>query len=169
MIKKFSLRRLGVAHDVGGSKPTLQSCLEAVLDHSDALVDDILGGLQASLSPVKSKTLFGYQNPASQPAIEALCAQAEGVKKTFSAALRSAVYGGELQLKTVKPMVRYDDFQFLEEEQIDANIELAMTEQEVLQSVGDVLPTLDAFISSLLGWVTVQAHLNPLRPESFVW
>jgi hypothetical protein len=35
-------------------------------------------------------------------------------------------------------------------------------------AVDDVLPALNALVSGLLGWVTVQAHLNPLKPESFV-
>jgi hypothetical protein len=169
-MKKFMLRRMGVAHDsVGATKPTLQSCLEAVLDHSDSLVDDILAGLKASLTPVKSKTLYGHQNPAGQAAIETLCAQVDPVKTTFSVALRAAIYGGDLQRGRALPLVRFDDFQFLEDEQIDANIELALTEQEILMSVGDVLQTLDALMGTLLGWVTVHAHLNPLKPESFVY
>ena len=32
----------------------------------------------------------------------------------------------------------------------------------------DVLPTLDALISTLLGWRTIQPGLNPLRPDAFV-
>jgi hypothetical protein len=31
------------------------------------------------------------------------------------------------------------------------------------------LPTLNAMMSRLLGWMTVQPHLNPLKPESFVF
>jgi hypothetical protein len=57
----------------------------------------------------------------------------------------------------------------LEEEQIDANIELALTQQDVMQAVDSVLPMLNAFVSSLLGFVTVNAHANPLKPESFVY
>lgn len=31
-MKKFMLRRLGVAHEPGGLKPSLQDCIEAVLE-----------------------------------------------------------------------------------------------------------------------------------------
>ena len=36
-------------------------------------------------------------------------------------------------------------------------------------AVDDALPLLNAMMSSLLGWMTVQPHLNPLKPESFVY
>ena len=65
--------------------------------------------------------------------------------------------------------LRFDDFQFLEEEQIDANIECALTQQEIQMAVEEVLPVLNALVSSLLGWLAVQPHLNPLKPESFVY
>lgn len=169
MMKKFMLRRLGVAHDAGSAKPSLQNCMEAALEQSDTLVGDVLAGLQASLSPTRSKTLHGHQNPGAEEAIKSLCAQPDAVKKTFAVALRSAVYGGEMQRNRAQPLVRFDDFQFLEDEQIDANIEFALTEQEVQLAVDDVLPALNALVSTLLGWVTVHAHLNPLKPESFVY
>lgn len=169
MMKKFMLRRLGVAHDTGSVKPSLQNCMEAALEQSDTLVGDVLAGLQASLAPTRSKTLHGHQNPGAEAAIKSLCAQPDAAKKTFAVALRAAVYGGEMQRNRAQPLVRFDDFQFLEDEQIDANIEFALTEQEVQLAVDDVLPALNALVSTLLGWVTVHAHLNPLKPESFVY
>jgi len=169
MMKKFILRRLGVAHDAGSAKPSLQACIEAVLEQSDALVDDVLNGLQAAVMAAKNKPLYGQMRPAGQEAIVALAVQRVAVQKTFATALRAATYGGDKQRVNAQATVRFDDFQFLEEEQIDANIEFALTQQEVLQAVDDVLPTLNALVSSLLGWVTVQAHLNPLKPESFVY
>ena len=163
------LRRLGVADDPGSLKPTLQGCIEAVLEQSGVLMEDVLSGLKASLAPPKGKqqSLAPAQGPARE-AIETLCSQAQSVTETFARELRAAVYGGDAQRRASQPLVRFDDFQFLEEDQIDANIEFALTQQEVMLAVDDVLPTLNAMISGLLGWVTVQAHLNPLKPESFV-
>lgn len=168
-MKKFMLRRFGVAHEAGSFKPSLQDCLEAVLDQSDTLVSEVVAGLQASLLPVKNKNLRTPTNAGAKTAIEDLYAHQEALKKTFSAALREAVYSGDALRKQEKNLVRFDDFQFLEEEQIDANIEFALTQQEVLLAVNDVLPALNAMISSLMGWVTVQGHLNPLKPDSFVY
>ncbi len=167
-MKQFMLRRLGVARDSGTSKPTLQDCIEAILEQADAVMDDVLTGLRASLLPANSKTLHALQNPAGRVAIERLCAGSETIKQTFAVELRAAVYGGDAHRKGAQPLVRFDDFQFLEEDEIDANIEFAMTQQEVLLAVDPVLPALNGLVSSLLGWTTVQAHLNPIKPESFV-
>ena len=43
-MKKFLLRRMGVAHELVHAKPSLQDCLEAVLEQSDPLMDDVLQG-----------------------------------------------------------------------------------------------------------------------------
>ena len=150
-MKKFLLRRLGVARDAATVKPSLQTCIEAVLEQSDTLVDDVLAGLEASLDPARTKARSVPQPPASQEAIQALGAQRANVRQTFAEALRVAVYGGELSRAVAPPMVRFDDFQFLEEEQIDANIEFALTQQEVALAVDDALPVLNALVSSLLG------------------
>jgi hypothetical protein len=168
-MKKYILRRLGVAHDPGRAKPTLQGCLEAVLEQSDALMDDILEGLQASVAPKKDRNVLPQKSPLGTEAVEVFCAQRTAVKVTFAKALRSAIYGGNKQRLSAQPLVRFDDFQFLEQEQIDANIEFALTQQEVMLAVESVMPTLNALVSNLLGLVSVHAHLNPLKPESFVF
>lgn len=167
-MKKFMLRRLGVAHDPGSHKPSVQDCMEAVLEQSDTLVDDVLAGLKAAISPVRTKSMQVISNPVTKSVIEQLCAQSDTFKEAFAIHLRAALYGGDIQ-RGVSPTLRFDDFQFLEEEQIDANIELALTQQEINMAVDDALPPLNAMISGLLGWLTVQPHLNPLKPESFVY
>ncbi len=167
-MKKFMLRRLGVAHEPGSFKPSLQDCLEAVLEQSDTLVNDVLAGLKASRSAVRSKSMQVIQNPAGKDAIDYLIEHADAFKASFSKNLRASLYGGDIHRAQGQPL-RFDDFQFLEEEQIDANIEFALTQQEITMAVDDVLPTLNAMVSSLLGWMTVQPHLNPLKPESFVF
>ena len=169
-MKKYLLRRLGVAHDPGATKPSLQACIEVVLEQSDAVIDDIISGLQLATSEAHSKKgLHARQNPQRRAVVEALAQQKKEFQYAFSTALRSAVYGGTARHQSTPARVRFDDFQFLEEEQIDANIELAMTEQEVLLSVDTVLPAFNGLVSSLLGWSSVQAHLNPLKPENFVY
>ncbi len=167
-MKKMSLRRIGVAHEAGSFKPTLQDCLAAVLDQSDSIMADILMGLELSLAPTKDKKLQVLQGPAVRAAIEQLRKSAPEVKKTFELALRKAMFDGGPAKSAPPPMVRFDDFQFLEEEQIDANIEFALTQQEVMLSVEDALPAVNGLISALMGWTTVQAQLNPVKPESFI-
>ncbi len=64
--------------------------------------------------------------------------------------------------------MHFEDLQLFDSEQIDASIHLALAQQEVARCVDDVLPELNALISGLLGWVTVQPQLNPIKPEAFV-
>lgn len=167
-MNKFLLRRLGVADDPGGYKPTLQDCIEAVLSQSDALVGDIVGGLQSPVASVKGRSAVMQFSAPTKSAIEILIGKSDAFRKEFAKSLRAAVYGGDTQRGTAGGEVRFDDFQFLEEDQIDANIEFALTHQEIALAVESVLPQLNGMISSLMGWVTVQANLNPLKPEAFV-
>ena len=167
-MNKFPLRRLGVADDPAGVKPTLHNSLETALAQSDSVVDDILGGLKSLLAPAKVKVHAPNPVAGARHAVEDLSARGDEFKRLFSEALRAAVYGGDTQRVAVKPLVRFDDFQFLEEEQIDANIEHALTQQEVQMAVADTLPALNGMVSSLMGWTSVQPHLNPLKPDSFV-
>ena len=167
-MNKFLLRRLGVADDPSGLKPTLHNSLEAVLAQSDSLADDILEGLKGLLNPTKVKPHALNPLAGARRVVEDLCERSDEFKKLFSESLRTAMYGGDTQRAADKPLVRFDDFQFLEEEQIDANIEYALTQQEVQMAVEDVMPALNGMISSLMGWTSVQPHLNPLKPDSFV-
>jgi hypothetical protein len=168
-MKKFMIRRLGVAHEGTTERPTLQTCLEAVLGQSDALVDDMLSGLQASLGTVKTKSIHGAPNALARSAFETVLQRGDAFKAAFAASLRAALYGGDTHRNRANPSVKFDDFQFLDEDQLDANIEFALTQQEVVLAVDDTLPLLNGLISSLMGWITVQAALNPLKPEVFVF
>lgn len=168
-MKKYLLRRLGVAHEPGATKPTLQACIEVVLEQSDALVEEVLDGLELATADTRNKGLHTLNNPQRRQVVATLLLNKAELQAAFGKALRSAVYGGGGQRKTSPARVRFDDFQFLEEEQIDANIELAMSEQEVLLSVEGVLPTLNGLVSSLMGWTSVQGHLNPIKPDNFVY
>lgn len=167
-MKKFTIRRLGVAHEPGQTAPTLHACVEAILEQSGVLVDDMLAGLQAFVAPTNTKRLPAQRHPHSEEAVKNLCIQRDAAKQSFAAALREVLYGGGPAAPAEQPLVRFEDFQFLEDEQIDANIELALAQQEVMLAVEEVLPTVHALVSTLLGWVTVRPALNPLKPESFV-
>jgi Protein of unknown function (DUF1631) len=134
------------------------------------LMNDVLSGLELSLVVAKGKKSAVVNGVLATTTIQKLSVNADAVKTSFTYFLRTAVFEGVvLHGGADRPLVRFDDFQFLEAEQIDANIELALTQQEVVLAVDDVLPPLDALISSLMGWVTVQPRLNPIRPESFVY
>ncbi len=168
LMKKFLLRRIGVADDRSSARPTLHDCLEVVLLQADTLMGDVLEGLAASTKDTKRKSTFGAHSPVNTTAIDLLCSQASAVKQTFMAQLRLSVYHSGAQDSAAQPLVRFEDLQLLDSKQIDASIELSLAQQEVSRCVDDVLPSLNALISSLLGWITVQSQLNPLKPDAFV-
>ena len=165
---KFAMPRLGLADDLTQSKPALRDCIEAVLLQADALMGSVIDGLSTSHGHTKGRAALINLNPANRRAIDYLLLHEPAVKATFAEELRLALYHSGTHGAADQPMLRFDDFQFLEEKQIDANIEFAVTQQEVAQAVDEVLPPLNALMSNLLGLVTVQSQLNPLKPEAFV-
>ena len=176
----FPMPRIGVADERANAKPALRDCLEAVLQQSDQLMASILDGL-GSAKPQQLGSSKGHAtgqapggtklagaNAAQIRAVQYLGLHGDAVKKAFAIELRTALYNRGAHDMAVKPILRFDDFQFLDEKEIDSNIEFAMAQQEVSQAVEDVLPPLNALISNLLGLVSVQSQLNPLKPDSFV-
>ena len=167
-MSKFLLRRLGVADDPGHYQPNLQACLDAVLEQAPQLLDLVLAGLKASMQPGHGMKAAAAQDPAVRKTIEELIEDAPALKQSFSEHLRTFVFGVQSGRHAARQMLRFDDFQFLDSDQIDANIEFAQSQQAVQQAVRDVLPTLNAMVSNLLGWSSVLPHLNPLKPDAFV-
>ncbi len=167
-MKKFLLRRIGVVDDHSGARPSLQDCIEIVLQQADTLIGDVLEGLAASSAKTKGKSSYGEGAPVSKAVTDLLCSQSSALKEIFRTELRAAVYNtGSIDFSE-SSQVHFDDLQLFDSKQIDASIHLALAQQEVARSVADVLPALNALISGLLGWITVQPQLNPLRPEAFV-
>lgn len=166
-MKKFLTRRLGVSDDPTAERPALQDCIEAVLEQSSALIDDVIRGLDIAVHQVGGQASKVGQQAMSRQVVEALRLQAAAVQATFGVQLRLAIYRSGGQTGGPDALVRFEDLQLLDENQIDANIEFAMAQQEIQMAADEVLPPLNALVSSLMGWLSVQAHLNPLRPETF--
>ncbi len=168
MKKKFLLRRIGMADDRSSTGPSLHDCIEVVLLQADTLMGDVLDGLSLLASQAPGNGSLGERVPVSKTLTELLCSQDLLVKKAFLTQLQLGIYSGGSQDFAQQPTVRFDDLQLLDSKQIDESIEFALTLQEVARSVDDVLPPLNALISGLSGWITVQPQLNPLKPEVFV-
>lgn len=166
-MKKFRMRRLGVSDDPTLEKPSLHDCIEAVLEQSGPLIDDVIKGLDLAMHQVGGKVSKVNERGLSLPIVEELRRQAEAVRATFGVQLRLAIYRSGSHASDPEALVRFEDIQLLDEGQLDANIEFAMAQQEIQMAVDEVMPPLNALISSLMGWMSVQAHLNPLRPETF--
>ncbi len=161
------MRRLGVSDDMNVERPSLHDCIEAVLEQSGPLIDDVIRGLDIAVHQVGNKSAKVNQRVLTPVIVEALRQQAAAVSATFGVQLRLAIYRSGSHAGDPEALVRFDDIQLLDQSQLDANIEFAMAQQEIQFATEEVLPPLNALISSLMGWLSVQAHLNPLRPETF--
>ena len=142
--------------------------MEVVLLQAGVLMEGVLAGLTTFATQHSTRAAFGGQFAISRAVVDALSAQASAVKDTFTVQLRLAIYNSGSSGFAPQPLVRFEDLSLLDTQQIDASIEFAMAQHEVTNAVDDVLPALNALISSLLGWITVQPQLNPLRPDAFV-
>ncbi len=167
-MKNFLLRSMGVADVQSGQTASLPACLEMVLQRSDALMQGVLDGLLVSSAPAQRPVGLASKVAPSSAAVEFLMSQAPAVKKSFVKRVRRGIYQPMTQDAQDQTVVRFEDLQLLDSSQIDGNIEFALAQQEVDRSVDEVLPALNALVSSLLGWTTVQGALNPLKPQAFV-
>lgn len=167
MAKLLKLR-LGVADDPSALQPTLNDCLDAMLQQAELLMTDVLSGLLLATAPNGPRRIASFQQGGIKHAIDLLNRESKAVCATYKAELSRIVYegGGKEQVHT--ELLRFEDLQLFEDAQLDQSIEVARAQQEVSLAVDDVLPTLDSLISTLLGWRTIQPGLNPLRPDVFV-
>ncbi|MFC5497998.1 DUF1631 family protein [Caenimonas terrae] len=161
--------RLGVSDDPTALQPNLNDCLSAMLQHAQLLMGDVLTGLTGAADPAGSKRASGLQAENIQQAVRDLALRSKQVCETYKDHLTRIVYeGGGKEQSQGGEMLRYEDLQLFGDSELDQSIEVARAQQEVSMTVDDVLPTLDALISTLLGWRTIQSGLNPVRPEVFV-
>ncbi len=164
----IGLPKLGFSADQVNVKPELRDCIDAVLRQSGGLMDSVFAGLRELKNQTRGRGGAINRNPANLAAVESLLGQELAVKSRFTTELRTAFYARRPQDVAAQPGLRFDDFQFLDESEMDSNIELALTQQEVEQAVESTLPALNPLVSALMGLVTVQPQLNPIRPEAFV-
>ncbi len=167
-MSKYRLRRIGVASNASAIRPTLSDCLDLVLDQANGLADDVLTALERLIAEPGSEMPGQELTDAACDAIRVMLADPQAVRSTMGAQLRRLVFHSTSKDLAEQQSVRFEDLRFFDVREVEAHIELALARQEVIRATEDVLPTFDALVSALLGWSTVQAALNPLKPETFV-
>ena len=169
IMAKLLKLRLGLSDDPSASLLSLNDCLEAMLAQADLLIHDMLSGLEAAAAaPAATQRIVGFEQVGTQLAIEDMAANKQSVAATYRAELTRLVYQGGGKEQAHAEALRFEDLRLFEDDQLDQSIEVARAQQEVSLAVDDVLPMLDALVSTLLGWRTIQPGLNPVRPEVFV-
>ena len=166
-MKTPQMLRWGTANDASPLRPTLQDCIEAALSVTDSMMDEVIDSLFAALDPERAggePLSHGRIDPA---VVVQLGADADALKRTWHQQLRHLLYHGSELDAADAPAVRFDDLRRLDDRLIDATIGFAVAEHEIRQACAEQLPRLNALVSSLMGWMTVQPDLNPLRPQAY--
>lgn len=167
-MKKYLLRRIGVASNASAIRPSLSDCIELVLGQSRVLAADVLGALKAFIAPPVDEPVEDDEDLDLKRVVTQLLAESEAVSATLDAELRRLAYQSGSQDFAQSPLGRVEDIHVFDIRELEAHIELALARHEVLRAVDEVLPLFDALVAALLGWSTVQPGLNPLKPEAFV-
>jgi Protein of unknown function (DUF1631) len=162
-------RPIGVIDEPFGARVTLRQTLDVVMDQAPSIIEKVilsLGGKDDK--PAKG---VGMVKPNFAPPVQAvvalLIAHKAQATEVFVERLRYYVFRGVGTSAQSAQLMRFEDLKLFEEEDLDESIEVAGALHEVTLLTDEVMPALDALISSLLGWITVQPQINPLRPEMF--
>ena len=113
-MKKFLLRRIGVASNETIARPSLADCIEIVLAQVDALVGDVLEGLSVALARSGTSRVHQDFSPVTKLGILQLCGNSQAVRTTFEAELRRVIFQGGSQEATEQPLVRFADIQLFD-------------------------------------------------------
>ena len=167
-MKKYRLRRIGVASNEIATAPSLSDCIELVLGEVDALGGDVIDALKVALGPPGGEPFADDADPDIQQAVTVLVAESKAVFATFDAELRRLVYQSGSYDFALSPLGRVEDIHVFDIRELETHIEMALARQEVMRAVEAVLPQFDGLISALMGWTSVQSGLNPLKPDAFV-
>ncbi len=159
--------RSGVANDASRLKPTLHHCLEAALSIADSMIDEMLDRLALITDPDRATPLPMELERIDQDLIMQLVEESDVVKAAWRRHLSQLFFHGEGHDSDLSSTVRFDDLRLMDDQHIDASIEFAMVEQALAKTTVDLLPRLNALVSSLMGWMTVQPDLNPLKPSAY--
>jgi Protein of unknown function (DUF1631) len=160
-------KKLGVSDDPVGLRITLRECLDAALLQSDGLVDKIMDGLVGRGDKAFGMHVKPNFPPPVQAVAEILSTNRAQLKRSFMQRLTEGVYQGAGVTAPSAQLMRFEDLKLFEDGDLDESIEVARALQEISQVTEDALPTLSALMSTMLGWITVQPDINPLRPEMY--
>lgn len=166
-MKSATKNATGIIDDASRRKVSVASCIEMALSRLPGLMNQVLDSLQqaSGLQPGIGKQSAVFQTDV-RPAVKQLSEQRESLKNAFAGQMRVLAYGGGGNFGS-RPLVRFEDIQLLDVNQLDESIELARVQQELDFAVTDQLARFHALMSTVLGWISVQPALNPLRPELF--
>ncbi|MEW6467056.1 DUF1631 family protein [Tibeticola sp.] len=159
------VRRIGLVEHASPRKVGVSAVVELALSQAPALMDQVLDALLTAVAPKQAGKPGGLR-PELEPVVRELAASRESVRAAFTGQLRVLAFGGT-GAEASRPLVKFEDLQLLDARALDESIELARVQQDIEFAVAEVLPRFHALMSTVMGWISVQPGINPLRPELF--
>ncbi len=166
-MNRKSNRSVGMVRDAGQTRPSLMECLDTFMAQADTLIDGVVEGLAQSVKGAVGLAGVGFDAKALSPLVNNVVMSRSAVKERFKSSLHKGMYEGPGIDPNQRRAVTFEELKFFEEDQLDSSIELARLGEDIERCVSTVLPSTHALMSAMLGWVSVQPQLNPVRPEVF--
>lgn len=161
---------------VFNSQPVLQACVLEAVQHSPALLAQLLAAASQSLSDQAQSSSASAS--ARQQAGDALCllqAHEATLHRAYPLALlecfaqdRVPGSGSTPPRSSSAALLNIDSLSLVDEKEHHAQVELRCAQEQVTHATDAVLAELNALVSAAQGLPRVQVERNPLRPENYL-
>ncbi len=147
----------------------LDQCTLEVERCAAALLQRSIDGAVASLQAAENASDSGVQRQRLAQSAWSLTQSRSVLTRTYPRRLRDAIVQGDGAQGTTRRTGMSDSsmLQLVDDVEVSESLESVRLLQSLLPMVEQVLPVLDARMSSLIGLDSVQVEKNPLRPSVF--
>lgn len=150
----------------------LQACVREALAEGPALIRRWVQGLMAELRVCESQARNYREKTDILEASKALATHGQQLEQGFVGqwnqaiqnALKGAGKGGARQQRSLSQL-RFDELELMDDDQVQATVEVARVQQAVQVASDRALADLSARLSRAQGYGAVRSDQNPLRPE----
>jgi len=159
---------------VFNSLSVLQACVVEAIDHSQALLAQLLSAANQSLGDQAQSTTASPQvRQQADEALRLLQAQQPALHRAYPLALlesfaQNRTLGASPPPLSKTAILDTNSLSLADENKHHAPLELQRAQEQVTQATGAALAQLNALVSAAKGLQSVQAEHNPLRPENYL-
>lgn len=165
-----------MAVSVFNSQPVLQACVLEAVQHSTALMAQLLAGASQSLSDqAQNSSASALARQQAGDALPLLQAHEPTLHRAYPLALlecfaQDRMPGSNSALPRSSSAARLDldGLSLVDEKEHHAQVELQRAQEQVTHATDAVLAELNALVSAAQGLPRVQVERNPLRPENYL-
>ena len=150
--------------------PLLDQCTLEVERCAPALLQRCIDGAVASMQDAENASASGLERQRLAQAAWGLTQNRSALTRTYPHRLREAIAQADEEhgMTRFASMSDSSMLQLVDDSAVSESLESVRLLQNLLPMVEQVLPVLDARMSSLIGLNSVQVEKNPLRPSVFV-